>query len=162
MSGELSKVQDFLRCGVNPNSRAVWEQELPDNKTMELTATPLHAASWNKHTGIVQTLIDADANVDALNEWGFSPLMAAAEVDAIDAVGFLINAGAEVNLVANCLDCIGETALTIAAQSGHSGVVELLLRSGANVAHQQDDGSTALDLAMQENHAEIVQLLQAQ
>ena len=161
MSGELSRIQSLLRCGADPNARAVWQQELPDNDLMELTATPLHAASWNKQTGVVQVLLEAGANVDALDEWGFSPLMTAAEVGAVDIVSFLINAGADVDLIASCLECGDETALILAAHYGHSDVVELLVRSDANVNHRNYDDLTALDIAKQKEHTEVVNILQS-
>lgn len=162
-SGDLDKVQNFLSCGVDPNSGAVWQQELPVSKeVMEITATPIHAASWNGHAEIVQVLIEAGANINALDEWGFSPLMAASEVGNVQVVRLLVRAGAEVNFINECQDCSGETALTLAAQSGYIDVVELLLRSGVDTTHQTDDGLTALDLAKQANHSRVVQLLQAE
>ncbi len=160
--GDVIKVENLLACGVSPNSKAFWQQELPDNNSvMELIATPIHAASWNGHAEVVKLLIEAGANVNLLNEWGFSPLMTAAEMGNARVASLLIDAGAKVNFVAECHDCGDETALTLAAQYGHIEVVELLLRSGANKMHRRYDGLTALDLATQKNHIPIVRVLQA-
>ena len=52
------------------------------------------------------------------------------------------------------------TALVVAAEYGHCEIVEILLKSGANVNAQCDGDLSALYLASVEGHHEIVDILQ--
>ena len=70
-------------------------------------------------------------------------------------VKILLNRGAQVNK----RDNRGWTALTISAQRGHLGVVELLLAAGANRHLQAKDGKTAYAVARQSKHDAISKLL---
>ena len=47
--------------------------------------TPLHWAAYNGHTDVVKALITAEADVDAKNKWGSTPLQLATN-DAIKAL----------------------------------------------------------------------------
>ena len=49
-----------------------------------------------------------------------------------------------------------------AAEKGDKGVVELLLKNGAQPDLEDEDRSTALSRAVEEGHAVVVQLLLAQ
>ena len=64
--------------------------------------------------------------------------------------------GEDVDLVDNEK---GFTALMLAAQEGHTEIVELLLKNKANVDLANNERSTALMFATQNGHKEIVQLL---
>lgn len=55
----------------------------------------------------------------------------------------------------------GQTALMLAASSGHFRMVKLLLEAGAKVDAQDEDGSTALMCAAEHGHADVVQCLLA-
>lgn len=160
--GNSAEVQRLIACGENPNSQALWFQTLPaSDSALELQAQPIHAAAWNGHLKVVQTLVDADADVGALNEWGFSPLMAAAEVGNAPVVGLLIFNGADVNIATTCQECDSETALTIAAEYGHASVVQLLLEAGADQTHTTTTGLTALGLAQRDRHTQVIRVLEA-
>lgn len=56
----------------------------------------------------------------------------------------------------------GQTALMLAVSHGRMGMVQALLRRGADVNLQDDEGSTALMCASEHGHADIVRLLLAQ
>lgn len=56
-------------------------------------------------------------------------------------------------------DRYGQTALMLAARSGHGEVVEVLLTHGADLDHCAKYGLTALMLATINDHAEVVRLL---
>ena len=48
----------------------------------------------------------------------------------------------------------------MAAQNGHSEVVDILLRVKANLNLPADDGTTPLDIARQNGHSNVVSALQ--
>ena len=53
------------------------------------------------------------------------------------------------------------TPLMLAAQTGNTGAVRLLLKRGANRKLKSSEGKTALDYAREERNAEIVKLLES-
>jgi ankyrin repeat protein len=59
----------------------------------------------------------------------------------------------------NARDHHGQTALMIAAQSGHADVVTFLAEHGAEVDHTANYGLSALMLAVIQGHVEIVRTL---
>jgi hypothetical protein len=67
----------------------------------------------------------------------------------------LLSAGADVN--AKTLD--GDTALMLAARTGHAGIVQALLFTGADVEAKNRYGETAVMLAAEEGHLDIVRML---
>ena len=73
-------------------------------------ATPLMIASYQNYYGIVYELLNYGANINAVDDDGWSSLMSAASVGNDDIVHLLIDSGADVNLVNN----EGKTALDLA------------------------------------------------
>ncbi len=69
----------------------------------------------SKYTEMVRFLIDAGADVNYADNYGFTALMIAAEVGHTQIVEMLIEHGADVNYATNH----GTTALELAADSGH-------------------------------------------
>ena len=55
----------------------------------------------------------------------------------------------------------GATALYLASQNGHTGIVKSLLAAGADVNSKTRAGATALAIAKQRGHAEVVKVLLA-
>jgi ankyrin repeat protein len=61
-------------------------------------STPLHCATWKGHVNVVAVLLDAGANVNAVNQnehWGTTPLHAAAHANQTAIAKMLLDAGAD-------------------------------------------------------------------
>ena len=80
--------------------------------------TALHSAATNKATDVAQVLIDAGADIDAMDKEGRAPLYYACASGALDVVKMLVRAGA---------DCGGGKCLECAARCGHTDIVCYLL-----------------------------------
>lgn len=72
------------------------------------------------------------------------PLVTAAANNQLQAVAYMLDHGADIEVV----DGDGDTALLAAVQFRRSEMLELLLARGANAQHVRPDGQTALALAL--------------
>ena len=84
--------------------------------------------------------INFDADVNAQNKDGDTPLMIATEYGYIGLVKLLLDSGADVN----AQNKHGKTPLNIASYDCHSEIVKLLLNSGANINHKNKAGRSSL------------------
>jgi uncharacterized protein len=139
---------------------------------MPVGATPFLVAALVRDPALLHVLLDAGADPSTAAEGGFTPLMAAAGMDAeryraagprqrpsedqvLDSVGFVLDHGADVNAV----DAAGQTALHAAAAARSADVVELLLKHGERADLKDRDGRTPLDIARRERATSVVELL---
>ncbi|GIL69469.1 hypothetical protein Vretimale_13583 [Volvox reticuliferus] len=123
----------LLRAGANP------DQPNPDFKS------PLHLAASRGKLSMLRLLIEVGrANVrGAVSDDGWTPLHLAARGGAVDKVGVLVAAGANVEAaIPN-----GNTALHLAAINGHVAVVRALLEAGANKDAKNREGKRPADVA---------------
>ncbi|MCF7806301.1 MAG: ankyrin repeat domain-containing protein [Simkaniaceae bacterium] len=93
---------------------------------------------------IMEALIRAGADRDAMNKDGDTPLHLAAKGDYLPAMMCLIGNGADINAV----NMDGKTPLYVATQEGHLGSLRFLLSRGANPNVRSKYGETALGLAV--------------
>ncbi len=70
-------------------------------------------------------------------------------------VSVLVENGAQVDLQ----DKRGLSALMLASQNGHAGVVEMLLKNGCRENLQNINGESAITIASEKNHAAVVKVL---
>ena len=125
---------------------------------------PLHLAVIKRRPAVAQTLLEIGANLESLNEAGFTPLDQAAMLGALDLVAILINAGAALRLpaaaalgreadVARLMSqdpdalkpgCRWGNLIVRASEHGSDKMVETLLRNGAHV-NIRDDPKTSID-----------------
>lgn len=137
--------------------------------------TPIILAAQSGRKEIVELLLDYGANVNDKSDDGSTPLHGACasivmaikdgaiesheDVDGIpdekEVVEFLISKGANVN----ASHLYGETPLHLAAEFGNLGIVELLLKHGANTLAEDQNHLTALGRAEKQKHKEIVKIL---
>lgn len=73
-------------------------------------------------------------NINSLSDIGWTPLMHAADQEHVEAVNYLIKSGADVNFISGGATVYSDrTALNLAAATGNSKIVKLLLDGGAIV-----------------------------
>ncbi|MGZ8907549.1 MAG: ankyrin repeat domain-containing protein [Methylobacter sp.] len=105
---------------------------------------PLILASQQGQIEVVNFLIEQNAALDVIDQYGNNALWAACYADNSDCIAALIHAGVDINYQNSAS---GATALIFAASSGREKVVEQLLAAGADPALKTHDDFTALDLA---------------
>lgn len=128
--------------------------------------TPLALAALQEHVEMVELLVTRGADVDARDHAGFTPLVTVMrwgerEATVLQVAETLIGGGADVDARKpgggwGPAGNDGLTALQQAAESGYVSVVELLLRSGADVDLKFTDGRTPLYWAARNGHADVV------
>ena len=108
----------------------------------------------------VQKLLAAGAEVNALDEAGWTPLARAVyspemEHGFLDVVRLLVNAGANLEATIG----FGVRPLMLAAGYGEASIVEFLIQSGADVLAKNEGGYTALMMVKQKHYVDVVNLL---
>ena len=138
--------------------RADLLHQLPVDRLAEITSfdgwTPLHLAAFYGRVGMVQWLVEHEADTTALssNAMCNQPLHAAlAGACCEQTVDLLLAAGAPVQSVV----ASGVTALHLAAARGHRVLVEKLLQAGADADARLASGQTAAELAGERGHADL-------
>lgn len=122
--------------------------------------TPLMFLIPTHRVDSVRALLDAGGKVDETDPDGTTLLAWAAISNRVDMAKLLIARGADVNHV----DKLGMTALLYAASIdyGDSAMIDLLLKSGAQLSARNKDGKTALDLAREYKHTHLIASLEGE
>ena len=177
-TGNSARIHAMLYEGVAVDQRGGFMNE-----------TALMIAARHGNLGIVRTLLEAGADINARSKYGDTALTAATHVCHSPVVEFLVNHDADANvknygygstplmLAAECNDVTsvralikrdaninetnkkGMTALTAASAKGKTAVVQVLLDAGANPEEAYEEGETALFVAAHQGHDAIVKLL---
>jgi ankyrin repeat protein len=120
--------------------------------------TALMFAANFGHTAVVEALIAAGADLNAVDQNGSTALIMAAEGGHTDSVRVLLAAGADFSIRDSYAQ---RTALMYAADAGHINTVAALLlyldKMAVNVSCLH--GKTAVIFAAEKGHTEIVQIL---
>jgi ankyrin repeat protein len=121
--------------------------------------TPLSGAVLLGNLAVIKTLLDMGDSVDQEGGIGITPLDRAVISNQIGIAQLLIARGADVNHA----DKLGMTPLLYAASIdfGDSGMIELLLKSGARPDATNGQGLTPLGLARKYKHIHVLASLEA-
>lgn len=127
---DIRRAQNEEREGYDSGDEGI----IPDKD--DPSVAPLHVAAMNGKLGCVKILLDGDVEVDTRDEFGRTPLIAAAHGGDIDTMKYLLEQGAdptarsdvESELTKKCMgQYAGADALEIAANLGNFEAVRLLL-----------------------------------
>ncbi|CAH6787562.1 ankyrin repeat family A protein 2 isoform X2 [Phodopus roborovskii] len=128
----------------------------------EVSTTPLLANSLSVHQLAAQgemlylaTRIEQENVVNHTDEEGFTPLMWAAAHGQIAVVEFLLQNGADPQLLGKGR----ESALSLACSKGYTDIVKMLLDCGVDVNEYDWNGGTPLLYAVHGNHVKCVKML---
>lgn len=120
--------------------------------------TALLAAAFHRDVDLVKCLLDAGADIAALDDHGCTALHTAGEMGNLEIADCLLSLGADIAAV----DSNGYTPLHRAVDKGHVDLVKLFLRngscSGLNIEAGCDKGKP-LHLAVIGGHEEVVRFL---
>ncbi len=142
-NGSLNMVKILLREGnANPNAK--------DN----YNRTPLHYAAYGDLNDVVEELLEAKADINAVDTNGASPIW---YVGGAKTASTLIKKGADVKN----LRAYSKLPLQAASVAGQLDVVKTLVEEGHDPLNDKDRESLnlALDLARNKDHADIVEYL---
>jgi ankyrin repeat protein len=146
-------------AGHNATARSLIGAGADVNYATPQGITPLMVATREGAGGICEDLIAAGARIDVCDSFGRSLLHFAADcpddVNGPATIRALLSRGLSVN----ACDETGQTPLMEAAIGGNLGVIDALLRHGADPLARNDAGHTARDLALQNSNEAAVERL---
>ena len=125
------------------------------NQALAGNANKLLRAIYGGDPNRITALLNGGANVNAIDDSGWTALMRAACFKHPDIASILLNRGANVNATDNH----GTTALMLAAFFNHLDIVTILLDRRANVNATDGNGMTALMLAATHGNSDAVKAL---
>lgn len=149
--------------------------------------TPLLLAAFGGHTQAAKALLEANAEIEAINNQGSTALHLALKEDNEELALLLLSEGASTKLPGSTISSIqyaafagqisvvqklielgvdvqdpgehGEPALMYAASAGHKAIVSLLLSKKSELDSRNGTGRTALHQASRNGHEDTVRLL---
>ena len=152
LHGNASITRRLLEFAGDKTPDLLWDED-------EYSNHALHLACQEGQFDVVEILIEYQASITAINANKYTPLHLAAVSGHVQVAEYLIQEeapidGEEKNKVS--------TPLLLACQAGHTLIVNLLLKHGADICKHQDGadiGNNALDLAIDAGHEDVVEIL---
>ncbi|HJM68964.1 MAG TPA: ankyrin repeat domain-containing protein [Candidatus Babeliales bacterium] len=129
-AGRLNVVNELIALGAEVNVASG-----------PMLNTPLIEATIKGNLEMVEVLLEAGADVNKENRFGFTPLMEAADWGHLGIVKVLLEAGA---LVDSETDEFKTTALIMAVRSNRIPIIKELVAAGADPDKLDADGKSAL------------------
>lgn len=147
-AGDAAKAASLLAGGADANARD------------EGGVTALILAAGLGQLDTVKALLQAGADVKAQDERGYTALVSACYNPDLDrgfpqVVRALIDAGSDIETQI----FYGIRPLMLAAGAGEAGVVEVLLKAGAEPKARNEGGRTALMMVKEKDYIEVINLL---
>ena len=137
------------------NAEPVTEAAQPEPPTVKAPDISIHeAAAEGNIEAVIQHLANG-VDVNVKNDFGFTPLLKAAQFGRREVAELLIAKGADVSVK----DKFGRTPLHCAADEDQTEVAELLIAAGADVNGRDNGDRTPLDFAVMKKQNEISDLL---
>ena len=121
--------------------------------------TPLIAATFGGHTGVVKLLLQRKASTTAVSADGLNALFYAVDYQYPDIIDALLAAGADVNAATAPEFQSGHSVLMRAAMRNFSALADKLLAAGARIEQTDTLGRTALIYAAQYDAVETLAVL---
>ena len=103
--------------------------------------TALHVATFRKNRDAISALVQAGADINALENDRYDAVTIAAVANDVGTLRMLLQLGASAKQITSRYD---GTALIAAAHLGHDEVVKMLIEAGAPLDHVNNLGWTAL------------------
>lgn len=161
-ANDAGMVEYLLGKGADPN-RPFKKQNKPGPRTFADTLIhgerPLHITGGNGNVEVVRLLLkQSRADPNATDSEGHTPLMTActSSIASLEIVRLLLEAGADPALA----DGTGMIALHLAAEMGHTGLVDIMYSSEPDTLNRPTfDGMTMLYVACESGHENMVSQL---
>ena len=112
-------------------------------------------AARSREEEAIELLLKYNANIEAVNKYGCTPLILAVMSGKKEAIELLLKHNANIEAV----DEYGYTPLILAARNGKEEAIELLLKHNVNIEAVNKDGYTPLILAARNGHKEVIEVL---
>lgn len=157
--GEEKIVQTLLKGGAEVDAPL----SMDHNGKAVGGCTALYIAALLGHLPSCKVLASSGASLEAANDLGYTPLMAAIEGDHEEVIDFFLKSGANVNPdVTPSMEVEGlggAFPLYTATRKENLAVIKKLLKRGADVNRSAPNGWTSLKSAAQQGSFEIVKVL---
>ncbi|KAL3893622.1 MAG: hypothetical protein SGPRY_014102, partial [Prymnesium sp.] len=141
--GLLEKTKMMLRCGVDANAAD------HDKRTC------LHFAAAMGHLPIMIALLDADAEVNAKDRWGISPMMEALRFNHLDAAEFLRQLDGELYYDEEAM----ASEMIRQVRKGKLDTLKAMIECGADINSASHDFRTCLHLSASDGAITMVEML---
>jgi ankyrin repeat protein len=128
-----------------------------ETRNISYGQTALRCACVGGHITVVKRLLEAGADIAAVDKTGQTALHVTSQFGSESIAGELL--ALEQSSEVNATDNHGHTALFLAASHGHAVVVRLLLSNGGRSDDQDGSGSTTLHAAARSGHLDAVDAL---
>lgn len=144
---DLSDTLFAIPAGYELQGTPVSKEEGSQNEFIE--------AAGSGDTAKVKGFIENGANLDMIDDYGYSPLMIAVSYGHLECARMLLEAGADPNLA----NSVGDTPLYYAAQNGYTKIADMLIRFGADINAFRSFQQSPLGAAVANGQFSAVKLL---